>query len=415
MQIFDRATADLLILTIFVAVYAGMALGRWPALRTDRTGIAIMGAALVLLLAPDRHDVLATVDVGALCVLFGLMVVSAQVDAAGVYGRVATWLGHTGLSDARLLGAVVLVTGLLSSVLANDVIVFAMTPVLCRGLIASGRNPAPFLLAHAGAANAGSAATLLGNPQNIIIGEAGGLDFWWYALSAAPAALLALAAVHLCVLVTWRGRFRALSARGNASGEPPEAGAVPAVDRSAALKAGLAVTLLLAMFATPLPRWLSALLVAGAVLISRHQSTRSLLGRVDWQLLALFAGLFVVTGAVAPMLAEPIGQAAGALAHDRVWLAVANVLGSNTIGNVPFVMLVLSAFPALAPETLRALAILSTLAGNFFIVGSLANIIVAERAKGAGVVLGFADFARAGVPMTVLGLGLALGYLNLIE
>ena len=397
---------ELLVAAVFVAVYFGMALGRWPALAIDRTGVALIGAIVLLVAAVPGSEPLRTVDVGALAVLFGLMVLSAQFAASGFYEWCAARLGAASVAPMTLLALVVFVTGALSTVLANDIVVFAMTPVLCRGLLASGRDPRPYLLAHAGAANAGSAATLIGNPQNILIGAHGGLDFWLYAAEATPVALAALIVVYGCIAVLWRRELRAPSLAA--------ATGLPALNRPALLKGVAATALLLGLFATDLPAWQGALLIAGALLVSRRLSTRDMLALVDWHLLVLFAGLFMVTGALSATdlddAAIRVLAGAGIGLEDPAALALLSLLGSNTVGNVPFVTLVLAAQPDMSPEALRALAVLSTLAGNFLLVGSLANLIVAERAKREGVVLTFRDHFRAGGPMTVLGMLPALGW-----
>ena len=175
---------------------------------------------------------------------------------------------------------------------------------------------------------------------------------------------------------------------------------------------------MLALYATDLPRWHSTLLVAGILLISRRLSTREMLGSVDWHLLVLFGGLFVVTGALnsTGFNAEVTAllQTGGLSFEHPLLLAGTALVGSNTVGNVPLVILLLSALPGLSHSALYGLAILSTFAGNFLIIGSLANLIVVERARGAGVTLTFADHLRAGVPMTLATVALAYGWLVLL-
>ena len=167
-----------LVVLVFACVYLGMALGRWPGLMLDRTGIALVGAiVLILATAVDREEVRAAIDVPTLVILFGLMVLSAQFAACGFYDWCSRRLARTPVEPPALLALTVAVSGLLSAVLANDVVVFAMTPMLALGLLRRGLDPRPFLIALTAAANAGSAATIIGNPQNILIGQFGGLDF----------------------------------------------------------------------------------------------------------------------------------------------------------------------------------------------------------------------------------------------
>ena len=198
-----------LVLVVFAAVYLGMAIGRWPGLKVDRTGIALLGAILLYGSgALDGAAVLAAIDFPTLVVLFGLMILSAQFAACGFYDWCSARIATAALPPAALLAITVAAAGILSAVLANDVVVFAMTPMLCAGLVRRGLDPRPFVIALAGGANAGSAATIIGNPQNILIGEVGGLDFWRFLAACAPPALAGLACVFLVVWWQWRTRFR---------------------------------------------------------------------------------------------------------------------------------------------------------------------------------------------------------------
>ena len=403
---------EILVLAVFFGVYLGMALGRWPALALDRTGIALCGAIVLLFFDEKTGASAAGIDTGTLSVLFGLMVLSAQFAASGLYEWCAARLAAAAASPAIILALVVAVTGAFSSLLANDIVVFAMTPILCRGLLRAGHDPRPYLLAHAGAANVGSAATLVGNPQNILIGEQGGLDFWHYLLYAAPLAALGLIAVYLVVLAVWRRQLQ-----GARAGTPAALEGI-ALDRPVLIKGILATVVLLALYTTDLPRWQSTLLVAGILLVSLRLSTREMLASVDWHLLVLFGGLFVVTGALSTTSLNgqlvALLQSGGLSLEDPLLLGPAALVGSNTVGNVPLVILLLSALPGLSQAALYALAILSTFAGNFLVIGSLANLIVVERARREGVVLSFLDHLRAGVPMTLVTLALAYAWLVLL-
>jgi Na+/H+ antiporter NhaD/arsenite permease-like protein len=396
----------LLIIIVFLIVYLGMALGRWPGLRIDRTGIALLGAIVLVISGRlSGAQALAAIDFPTLFILFGLMLLSAQYAASGFYDWCAARIAAAAGSPARLLAVTVTVAGLLSAVLANDVVVFAMTPLLCSGLRARGLDARPYLIALAGAANAGSAATMIGNPQNILIAQLGRLEFWSFAAVCAVPALFALLCVYLVVWRVWRTTLTAPVAAVTTGTT------VPLPDRWQLGKALLATFILLALFATPLAHTSGVLLVAGALLISRRLATRTMLGMVDWHLLVLFAGLFIVTAAFSAtgLPAQAVaGLAARQLSPERLEvLAPIAILGSNTIGNVPAVILLLTVWPGLSPMALYALAVFSTLAGNLLLIGSLANLIVAERAAAQGVMLGFTEHARCGIPMTLLALAFA--------
>jgi Na+/H+ antiporter NhaD/arsenite permease-like protein len=397
-----------LVLGVFSVVYFGMALGRLPGLTLDRTGVAILGAiALFAAGAVGPDDALTAIDFPTLFILFGLMIVSAQFAACGFYDWCAARIAASPMPPAGMLAVTVAVSGTLAAVLANDVVVFAMTPMLCAGLVRRGLDARPFLIALTGGANAGSAATVIGNPQNILIGEVGGLDFWRFLVVCGPPAAFGLVCVFVVTWWTWR---RELAPR-----DPPSAGEPLPLDRTGLWKAVAATALLLGLFATPLPRATSVLIVAGLLLISRRLATRHILGHVDWHLLALFAGLFIVTQALAatglPQRVLDDVVAAGFAPERAAVLGPVAILGSNVIGNVPAVILLLSVFPGLGEGIAYGLAVLSTLAGNLLIVGSIANIITVERAKMAGVTLGFWAHAKSGIPMTLVSLAVAAAWL----
>lgn len=400
---------DTLILTVFVLTYLGMALGRVPGLKLDRTGMALLG--LVALLAGGAVELEhagSAVNMPTLLLLFALMIVSSQFQEAGFYGAVAARVAAAKGSSDRLLLLTIVAAGGLSAILANDIVVFAMTPIVAEGVRQRGLDPKPFLLGLAGAANAGSAMTIIGNPQNILIGQVGGLDFWRFMLACGVPGLLSLGIVYGVVRVVWKPLLT------QTPHERPHT-PLPKADPWQTGKAVAAVVFLLALFATDIPREIGALIIAAFLLMSRRLASRDMIGAVDWHLLVLFACLFVVTDAFsatafaglgAEMLAE-----SGLMPHRLAVMGPLALAASNTIGNVPATMLILSIWPIAEPGPLYGLALLSTLAGNLLLLGSLANIIVAERAARAGERLSFLDFAKAGIPMTLATMALAMGWL----
>jgi Na+/H+ antiporter NhaD/arsenite permease-like protein len=281
-----------------------------------------------------------------------------------------------------------------------------MAPVLVEGCARRRLDPVPFLLGLAAAANVGSAATLIGNPQNMLVGQTLRLSFAGFLADALVPALLGLAVVWAVVATSARGRWE----RGS------EARAVDAapLDRWQTTK-GLAVAALLVLgfLVAPMPREVLALGAAALLLTSRRMASREILGLVDWHLLVLFVGLFVVNHAFAAAgLADRASAAlggAGVDLGDARWLFPATAVLSNLVSNVPAVMLLLphAAHPLAGP----ILALSSTLAGNLLIVGSIANIIVVEQARALGVDVGWRRHARVGVPVTVATLAIAAAWL----
>lgn len=393
-----QASAEAVAVSLFALTYLGMALGRFPGLRIDRTGIALFAAVALLALGLLQGETLrGAIDMPTLAILFGLMIVSAQFGLAGFYDWCAAQIAAAERSPAILLALTVAIPGALSAVLANDVVVFAVTPLLCQGIVRRGLDPRPFLIALAGATNAGSAATVIGNPQNILIGQVGGLDFWRFLAVCGPPALFALLIVYAVVWLVWR---RALTSRLS-----PERATLPSLDRPQLVKASVASLAVVVLLSTSIPREISVLVVAALLLISRRLHTRDMMAQVDWHLILLFACLFTVNAAFRDtgLPAQGLGwlDLHGLIPDRLAVMAPLSLVASNTIGNVPAVIMLLSLWQG-TEGAFYALALLSTLAGNLLLVGSLANIIVAERAASVGVQLPFRDHARCGIPMTLL-------------
>jgi Na+/H+ antiporter NhaD/arsenite permease-like protein len=400
---------------VFFLVYLGMVLGGLPFLQIDRTGVALLGAIVLIGIEALRPEQAArAVHLPTLLLLFSFMVVSAQLRLGGFYPWVTTRIAGLPLSPPALLGAVVAVVAALSAVFSNDIVCLSIAPVLARACQARRLDPVPYLLALACAANVGSAATLIGNPQNMLIGAVLGLSFGAYALEAALPVLLGLAATWAIIAWQCRRRWDLEAAAAGAVERRQEDGAP--LDRWQSAK-GLAVSgvLLIVFLFTDWPREVAALTGAGVLLTSRRLHSRKMLGLVDWELLVLFTGLFVVNHAFegTGLPAAFVGDLAGVGVHlERpLPLFVATLLLSNTVSNVPAVMLLLP----LAKHSLAGplLALVSTLAGNLLIVGSIANIIVVDAAGRCGVSIGWRSHARVGVPVTVATLTLAAVYLAL--
>lgn len=400
------------VLCVFCLVYLGMALGRLPGLGLDRAGIALCGAALMLAAgALPAEGWTAVLDLESLVLLFALMLVAGHFAEARVFDALAHRLAGSRHGPQALLAAVVALGGALSAVLVNDIVVFALVPLLVRSCSARGLDPRPYLLALALASNAGSAASLVGNPQNLLIGEIGRLDFLVYSARAALPALMALVIVYLVVARLWRGALQP-----GPAGDPLPVVPVEPWLLAKSLLAALAV--ICGMVLLDRHRELAALLVAALLLPGRRIDSRALFRHVDGHLLLLIASLFVVTAAFASLPGVAGGVAAlkaEGLGPERLSVLVPLALaGSNSIGNVPLVMLLVQVLGELDTATLTALAVFSTLAGNLLLIGSLANIITAERAAACGVRLGFADFARVGIPVTFGSTALATGWFLLL-
>jgi Na+/H+ antiporter NhaD/arsenite permease-like protein len=387
-------------LLIFVATYAVVAVGKLPYARIDRAGAALLGAALMVaagVLSLKQAE--AAVDLDTITLLLGMMIVVANLRVSGFFRLVNAWIARRVRRPLGLLTAVVLASGLLSAFLVNDTICLVLTPLVLEMVLRLQRNPVPYLLGIAMASNVGSTATITGNPQNMIIGTLSGISYGRFAASLAPVAAIGLVLTVLVIGALW---WREFFAGDRLSAEAPPVHA----HRGVMLKT-LAVTaaLVVALFAGFTPAKVA--IVAGSVLLlTRAVKPEKVYAQIDWTLLLMFAGLFiVVAGLERTWLTPPVVAAVGTLHLGNIAsLSVVTAILSNLVSNVPAV-LVLRSFVAHLHDPQRAwlvVAMASTLAGNFTILGSVANLIVVQRARQAGVEVRFWTYFAAGAPLTVL-------------
>jgi Na+/H+ antiporter NhaD/arsenite permease-like protein len=404
------------VVIIFALVYLGMILGGLPFFQLDRTGIALLGAiALVATGDVSLEEAGRSIHAPTLILLFAFMVISAQLRLSGFYAFVTYRLATLPMTPPRLLGALIGLVGALSAVFSNDIVCLAVAPVLADACLQRRLDPVPYLLALACAANIGSALTLIGNPQNMLIGESLRLSFAAYLRDAAVPVGLGLAAAWGLIVYQVGGRWEcpaSFPARRDAE-ERREEGP-PDFDRWQTMKGLTVAAVLVAVFLTaPWPRELAALAGAGLLLLSRRLHSRHMLGLVDWELFVLFIGLFVVNYAFEKtgLTAEAVRALTDAGIHlerPGMLFGLTFVL-SNIVSNVPAVMLLLPLATHPTAGTLLALA--STFAGNLLIVGSIANIIVVDAAERRGLRIDWRRHARVGVPVTVATLAITGVYL----
>ncbi len=405
----DRILAnfsDYAAITVFAVTYFGVAIGGIPGLALDRTGIALLGAiAMVATSALSMPEALHAIDASTVLLLYALMVVSAQFRVGGFYTWTALKLGRFIDRERLFLLIVMLVTAILSALLVNDVVCLAFTPVLAMSLLRSGLNPIPYLIGMAAASNIGSAATIIGNPQNMLIGQMGRLDFGAFLGWCLAPSLVSLIGAYSIILLIYRKRLRQAHLP-----QPVAAADWPSFNRRQSIKGLLATAILIALFFTHIPRELTALAIAGLLLCSRQMRTLDMLKHVNWHVITLFCGLFVVIGGFvatgAPGMLVEAMEKAGLQISNLYFLAGFSALLSNIVSNVPAVMLLTKFISAAHPVPWYVLALASSYAGNLLTVGSIANLITIEQARQHGIIIGFKEHARAGVPITLLSLGI---------
>ncbi len=396
-------------LLIFAATYLVLAIGRLPGFRVDRTGAAIIGAALMLAAnVLTVQEAYAAIDYDTILLLFGMMIVVANLRLAGFFALVSAWVVDHTHRPLLLLGAIVLVSGVFSAFFVNDTMCLVLTPLVLEITSRQKRNPIPYLLAVAMAANVGSTATITGNPQNMMIGSFSHIAYRAFAARLAPIAAAGLVLTVAAIALVYRSEFRS---------EAPirvEHGAVR-VHRALLIKSLAASAAMMVCFflGWPVPK---VAVVAGALLLlTRRLKPERIYREIDWGLLVMFIGLFIVLAGIekTPLAAGFFAAAARYHLERTAPLSVATALLSNLVSNVPAV-LVFRGFVAHLPNPVHAwltLAMSSTLAGNLTVLGSVANLIVIERAR-KEVHIGFWEYAKAGVPLTVATLVLGVWMLG---
>jgi Na+/H+ antiporter NhaD/arsenite permease-like protein len=397
---------------VLFLTYLIFAIGRAPYLRIDRPGAAIVGATLMIasgVLSMD--DAYRHIDFRTLVLLFGMMVLIAHMRMARFFRTIVRWVGVHVHDPRLLLVAVVFVSGILSALFVNDTICLVFTPILIEVATARGHRPLPYLLALATGSNIGSVATITGNPQNMLIASLSQIGYAPFLAALGPVALFGLSMDALLLAIVFR--------RDLVLGPREHAGRGPRPIHRAMMAKGLLVTaFVLAGFLMGKDPAVVAAIGAAALLITRRVNPEKIYRQIDWDLLVLFIGLFVVVGGVEQAglarrlfdLLAPIGL------HTVAGLSVVTAVVSNVISNVPAVMLLARVVPQLPDPTTSwlSLAMSSTLAGNLTLVGSIANLIVLEGARRHGITIGFWQYCRIGIPVTILTLAFGIIWLGVL-
>jgi Na+/H+ antiporter NhaD/arsenite permease-like protein len=416
---------------LFTLIYLALAVGKVPGLRVDRAGIALVGATLMLitgLISFDQAISTEAIDYRTLALLFGMMVVISFLRLSRFFQGVATWALRRIRTPHGLLLCTITLSGVLSAFLINDIVCLTMTPLvlhLCRKL---RFGPVPYLIALATAANIGSTGTITGNPQNIYIGSHSGIPYLRFALRLLPVAALGLVLNYLVVALVYRRRLHqdakladARAGGENGNGDAADAPDPPArrVHRRLQVKSVAVALVTVALFFTGLPLELIALGAAAVLLLGRVRPDK-LYGQVDWSLLVMFTGLFIVVHVFQLHVVRTWAIDGWHWLTDRPvdLLSLVSAGLSNIVSNVPAVLLlepILTHVPAAHRETAwLALAMSSTFAGNLTVLGSVANLIVVENAGRAGVRISFWEYGKVGVPLTLLTLALGVLWLQCV-
>jgi Na+/H+ antiporter NhaD/arsenite permease-like protein len=398
------------IFEIFAVTYIAIAIGRLPGFRLDRAGAALVGASLMLAVGGVGIDeVSRVIDFDTVALLLGMMIVVGNLRLSGFFRLITGWAVARARHPMALLAAVTLTSGIFSAFLLNDAICLVMTPLVVDVARRLERNPVPYLLAVAMAANIGSVATITGNPQNILIGGFSHIPYGAFAAALAPIAAAGLVVTMALIALCYPSEFFGHTTLRVVSPRPPH------VHGPLAIKSVLVVALMMAAFFAGQPPAKVALIAGGFMLLTRIVRSERIYREIDWPLLLMFAGLFVVVAGFEKALLTPeLVTAVGRIGlADAPMLSAVTAVLSNLVSNVPAV-LVLRPFVGQTGDPQQAwliVAMASTLAGNLTVLGSVANLIVVQLARAGGVAIGFWEYFRVGAPLTLLTILLGLWWL----
>jgi Na+/H+ antiporter NhaD/arsenite permease-like protein len=394
---------------IFAGTYVVLAIGRLPGFRVDRTGAAIIGASLMLAFNTlTVEEAYRAINYDTIILLFGMMIVVANLRLSGFFTLVSAWVVEHAHRPLLLLSGIVAVAGVFSAFFVNDTMCLVLTPLVLEITTRLRRNPVPYLLAVAMAANIGSTATITGNPQNMMIGSFSQIGYRTFAAALAPIAGLGLVLTVVVIAALYRKEFRQ-------AGTLEVEHVTVRIHRALLWKSIAVSAAMIAAFFAGLPVPKIAVIAGALLLITRRVKPERVYREIDWSLLVMFIGLFIVIAGVEKVgLVDDLFRRAAGFHLDRTApMALFTAALSNLVSNVPAVLVFKSVVPRL-PDAARAwltLAMSSTLAGNLTVLGSVANLIVVERAR-REVRIGFWEYAKAGVPLTALTLALGIWMLH---
>jgi Na+/H+ antiporter NhaD/arsenite permease-like protein len=400
-------------LLIVGITFIGIAVGRYPIIRSNRTTIALMGVALLVLTKQIHFNQISSyLDFNTLILLFSMMILNANLKFSGFFNLASKALIHYAKTPRFFLAVEILLVGFLSALFLNDTICLMFTPLILSLMEKLKRNPIPYLIALAMASNVGSTATLTGNPQNMIVGVASGLSYLEFAMALTPIALLGLVVIWWVLVKTYTFEFMQPFPPATEIDSETET-SKPTLIKTSVIILGMLIAMLLGV-----PVSLAAFLAANGLLITRRYQPHMVFAEFDWSLLVFFGSLFVVSGSL-----ETSG-AMNLIFEPEIWIdriqiwnlsLISGVL-SNLVSNVPAVLLLKPVVLMMSDARLGwlTLAASSTLAGNLTLLGSVANLIVAESAARWRVNLSFWEYTKTGIIITVITLVISIAWLTWI-
>jgi Na+/H+ antiporter NhaD/arsenite permease-like protein len=396
---------------IFAATYLFIAIGKLPGYHLDRAGAALLGASLMVGLGVlSLDDAYRAIDMETITLLLGMMIVVANLRLSGLFRLVNGWVVTRARHPLVLLAAIVLVAGSFSAFLVNDTVCLVMTPLVLEIVTRFKRDPVPYLLAIPLASNIGSTATITGNPQNMIIGSLSKIPYGAFTAALWPVAAMGLILTVAFIALVCRREFLTSECLPVVPMSPPRH------NRPLVIKSVLVMVAMMILFFAGQPVAKVAIVGGAVLLFTRRVKAAKVYREIDWPLLLMFIGLFIVVDGAEKVLLTPDAIATvGQLHLEKMpLLSLVTATLSNLVSNVPAI-LVLKPFITNLHDPQKAwltVALASTVAGNFALVGSIANLIVVQRARARGVEIDFLTYFKVGAPLTVLTILIGIMWLQ---
>ncbi|MBI4851730.1 MAG: anion transporter [Acidobacteria bacterium] len=398
---------------IFTISYLALAVGRVPPYRLDRTGIALVGAAAMIIFGIlDLSQAYQAIDGNTILLLFAMMIVAAYIRLAKGFRLLAYWILKRLYEPIPLLAATIFISGILSALFVNDIICLVITPLIIE-VVRRLRLPAiPYLIAIASSSNIGSSASAVGNPQNILIASLGNLSFTSFLIKLGPIAFIGLIVNFFVIYFFYHNDLKAEKSLDPIKVRPLRY----KTNKALLLKSGLVSFLMLIAFLMGIALPLAATGAAAILLITRRVKPDKIYRLIDWELLMLFVGLFVlVRGMEVSGLMTKLFDYVKVLPYENVTiLSIITLILSNIVSNVPAVLLLKSLILQLSDvnKGWYILAMASTLAGNLTLLGSVANLIVIQIARKQNIEVSFMEYLKVGLPLTLITIFIGIIFLS---
>lgn len=389
-------------LIVIILTLVGVAIGRYPVFRMNRATIVLVGSTVLIIIGAISLDqAYSAVDLDTIVLIFAMMILNINLRLAGFFNLITSNITKLANTPGQLLILLIFTSGVLSALFLNDTIVLMLTPIILEIVIALKLNPLPYLMALATSANVGSVATIVGNPQNMLIGISSGISFNDFFIQLFPLAFIGLLLIWMIIFIIYKKEF--IGKKHFKKIEPEYRTYKPLL-----IKSCFAIAIMITLFVANFPVPLAALGAASLLLFTRRLKPERVFKEVDWSILVFFSGLFIVTASIetSGLLTYLMHCSGEFFQGGIISLSLSSAVLSNLVSNVPAVMLLKPFIPLLENPDIGwlTLSMATTFAGNFTLLGSVANLIVAETAKHSGVRLSFMEYLKAGIPITLLSL-----------